>query len=310
MNHNDFREMIQFYLYDELESDKKIILEEHLKTCNECRQEFESYKEMFAKISLDANEELDPKLLMEARLELRGLIKAERDRKSFLSKLNLYLLSFFNKPVGFAFSGVVIMMIGFLLGYFVFNSQPVKSVVNNFDDFDPTKITNINFIDPDPSDGQVEFTFDAVKHNHVKGNINDPELQNILTYSILNAQNPGTRLNSISVINAMQSNKFDSEVKSALITVAKFDDNPGVRIEALKSLKVIPMDEDIKSTLIYVLLNDTSSGIRIEAINSLVNAAKKGFTFNNNDLSLLRKKAQVDKNTYVRFQAKNIIKEY
>ena len=65
-----------------------------------------------------------------------------------------------------------------------------------------------------------------------------------------------------------------------------------------------------KSTLIYVLLNDTSAGIRIEAINTLVDAAKKGFNFNQSDLSQLRNKIKVDNNEYVRLQAKNIIKEY
>ena len=102
----------------------------------------------------------------------------------------------------------------------------------------------------------------------------------------------------------------DDEIKNTLITVAKFDDNPGVRREALKSLKEIPLDNEIKNTLIYVLLNDTSAGIRIEAINTLVDAAKKGFNFNQNDVTLLRNKIKVDNNNYVRFQAKNIIKEY
>ena len=135
-------------------------------------------------------------------------------------------------------------------------------------------------------------------------------MQQLLTYAVLNEQNPGTRLNSINVINANQNKIVDDEIKKTLITVAKYDDNPGVRREALKSLKEIPIDNDIKSTLIFVLLNDTSAGIRIEAINTLVAAAKNGFSFNQNDMSLLREKIQVDNNDYVRLQAKNIIKEY
>ncbi|HEX9251597.1 MAG TPA: HEAT repeat domain-containing protein [Ignavibacteriaceae bacterium] len=172
------------------------------------------------------------------------------------------------------------------------------------------RIQNINFIDSDPSDGQVEFTFDAVKSGRIKGNVNDAEVQKILTYAVLNEQNPGTRLNSINVINANQIQKPDDEIKSTLIAVAKFDNNPGVRIEALKSLNKLPADEEIKNTLIYVLLNDTSSGIRIEAINSLVGASKSGVSLNQKDLMLLRDKIQTENNNYVKFQAKNIIKEY
>jgi hypothetical protein len=144
----------------------------------------------------------------------------------------------------------------------------------------------------------------------MKGSVNDTELQKILTYAVLNEQNPGTRLNSINVINANHNQKPDDEIKSTLIAVAKFDNNPGVRIEALKSLNKLPVDEDIKNTLIYVLLNDTSTGIRIEAINGLVDAFKTGLSLNQKDLKSLRDKIQIDKNNYIRYQAKNIIKEY
>ena len=136
-------------------------------------------------------------------------------------------------------------------------------------------------------------------------------MQQILTYAVLNEQNPGTRLNSINVISAAQTNKInDDEIKTALMAVAKFDENPGVRREAIHSLTEILIDNDIKNTLIYVLLNDTSAGIRIEAINSLVQAAKKGLNFSQNDLTILREKLETDKNNYIRFQANNIKKEY
>jgi len=95
-----------------------------------------------------------------------------------------------------------------------------------------------------------------------------------------------------------------------LNNVSKFDKKSRVRIEALKSLNKLPADEEIKNTLIYVLLNDTSAGIRIEAINGLVNVSKTGISLNHKDLISLRDKIQTENNNYIRFQAKNIIKEY
>jgi len=302
--------MISVYLYDELELDKKKLFEEHIKSCKDCMLELESYKILFAEISKEAQSTIDPKLLMEARLELRGLLRAQRNKVSISGKMLESLSSLISKPVGFALGGLSVLLIGVLIGYLVFKTPAVENTKTESSQSDQIKIQNINFLDPDPSDGQVEFTFDAIKSGHIKGNINDAELQKILTYAVLNEQNPGTRLNSINVINATQTQGLDNEIKATLITVAKFDENPGVRREALKSLKEIPIDNDIKSALIYILLNDTSSGLRIEAINTLVEAAKKGFSFSQNDLSLLREKIQVDNNNYVRFQAKNIIKEY
>jgi len=310
MKHNEYIEMIPIYLYDELDLDRKKLFEEHIKSCKDCMLELESYKNLFAEISKDAQSTVDPKLLMEARLELRGLLRAQRNNVSISTKILESLTSLISKPVGLAFSGLSVLLIGVLIGYLVFETPAIENLKTDSSKSDQIKIQNINFIDPDPSDGQVEFTFDAIKSGHIKGNINETEVQKILTYAILNEQNPGTRLNSINVINATQTQSLDNEIKAALITVAKFDENPGVRREALKSLKEIPIDNDIKGTLIYILLNDTSAGLRIEAINTLVEAAKKGLSFSQNDLSLIREKIQVDNNNYIRFQAKNIIKEY
>ena len=310
MEHNDYKKMIQFYLYEELDLQNKKIFEEHLNSCNECKQELESYKKLFTEIKNDSDAPLNPKLLMEARLELRGLLKSERNRVSTSTKIYEKIASLITRPIGMALSGVSILFVGLFLGYIVFKSPAIVNE-NPYNPFnDQIKISNINFIDSDPANGQVELTFESIKPGYYKGKINDPEIQKILTYAILNEQNPGTRLNSINVINASKSNLLDDEIKSTLISVAKFDDNPGVRREALKSLKEIPLDTEIKNALIYVLLNDTSAGIRIEAINSLVDAAKKGFGFSNNDLSILKEKIKADKNNYVRFQVNNIIKEY
>ena len=310
MNHNECKEMIPFYLYEELELEKQKQFEDHIRSCKDCSRELESIKKLFADISEDAKYTVDPKLLLEARLELRGALRIQKNKVPISNNIKEYISSFIYKPIGLAIGSFSLVVMGMFLGYLIFNSPVVESMGTASTKSNPLRIQNINFIDPDPSDGQVEFTFEAITPGRIKGNINDSEVQKILTYAVLNEQNPGTRLNSINVINANQTRKPDDEIKSTLIAVTKFDDNPGVRREALKSLREIPVDNEIKNTLIYVLLNDTSAGIRIEAINSLVDVAKGGFSLSQEDLSLLQNKIQIDKNNYVRFQAKNIIKEY
>jgi hypothetical protein len=310
MNHNECKELIPFYLYEELDPENKRLFEDHIKSCKDCASELESYKILFAELSEEFKSPLDPKLLMEARLELRGYLRAQQNKISFSNNIKDYILSLFYKPIGFAVSGFSTMLVGLFIGYLVFNTPVIEQIEPDSTKSDQIRIQNINFIDSDPSDGEVEFTFEAVQSGRLRGSVNDTELQKILTYAVLNEQNPGTRLNSINIINANQIQKPDDEIKSTLIAVSKFDNNPGVRIEALKSLNKLPADEDIKNTLIYVLLNDTSAGIRIEAINGLVEASKTGINLNKNDLTSLRDKIQIDKNNYIRFQAKNIIKEY
>lgn len=310
MNHNECKELIPFYLYEELDSEKKKLFEDHIKTCKDCGNELESCKILFADISEDSKSPVDSKLLMEARLELRGALRSQQNKVSLTDNIKDYVLSLLYKPVGLAVSGFSLMLLGLFIGYLIFNSSVIENIKTETLKSDPIRIENINFIDSDPSDGEVEFTFEAVQRGRLKGNVTDSEVQKILTYAVLNEQNPGTRLNSINIINANQIQKPDDEIKSTLIAVAKFDSNPGVRLEALKSLNKLSVDEDIKNTLIYVLLNDTSAGIRIEAINGLADASQRGINLNQNDLTSLRDKIQTDDNNYIRYQAKNIIKEY
>lgn len=317
MRYKDYMEIIPFYLYDELKPNEKLLFEKHLETCSECTKELEIYKALFNKISVDSKIEIDTDLLTASRRELRERLLSQRSHITLSQRIIENILAVLVRPVGFALSGVSVLLVGLFIGFLIFNTPAPIGVVQSADGQNINiashaniRVSNIKFIDSDPSDGEVEFTYDIVKQGHLKGSVSNPDVQNILTYALLNEQNPGTRLNSLNVINANQTQQSDEEIKSSLITVAKFDDNPGVRREAVKSLKEFPADEDIKNTLIYVLLNDTSSGIRIEAINGLVDVSKRGINLNQKDLTLLRGKIQTDNNKYVRFQAKNIIKEY
>lgn len=309
MEHTQFKEQMQLYLYDELSMKDKKIFEDHINTCKECSAELDEYKKLFKEFNNDSNQPIDPQLLNEARSELRGYLRAQRNKSSnsnyFLNSLSRFLF----KPIGFAFSGIILLVLGGFISYLIFNPL-TKKIGNNLQSSERLKIQNVNFIDSDPSDGKVEFTYESVKSERVLGDINDPEIQKIISFAVLNEQNPGTRLNSINVINAKQTNPNNEEIKNTLIAVAKYDDNSGVRLEAVKSLKQITIDEEVKDALIYVVLNDSSSGIRIEAINGLVDATKQGFSFNQQDIDHLKAKILEDDNNYVRFQVKNIIKEY
>ncbi|MGB5895449.1 MAG: HEAT repeat domain-containing protein [Ignavibacteriaceae bacterium] len=316
MNHNEIKKWIRLSLYGELSNEEQSALEVHLKDCDECRNELEQQRNLLSLIS-DKKNEVDDKLLMEARAQLRGAIRNERQHKGYLDNVIQYLNDFITIPFRLALSGAALLAIGFFVGYLFYGSSSIETIIvkdNSNNEFpvleDDVTISNISFIDSDPSDGEVEFTFVAMKPVYLKGRVDDPKIQSILTYSMLNEQNPGSRFNSINAMVSERPIKFDKDVKDALITVVMTDENPGVRREALKLMKKLPYDEDVKRALIYVLTTDTSSGLRIEAINALVDAGKKGFTLNKNEIDLFKQKLQTDDNSYIRYRTKTILQEY
>ncbi len=320
MNHKKYKDLIDEYFFGEINSREKIELEEHLKNCDLCRSEFYSAK--LLKESLQQNELPDPdmKLLSEARNGLRSKLRIERQKTGFWEYVTgKFTSSFFLTPQ-LAVAALSFLIIGMIAGYFIFNTAGTihYSMENRNPDKQEnqvvlsgdTKISDIRFISKNAADGTVEFTFDAIKPMHMKGKISDPQVQNVLTYSMLNEDNPGTRLNTINLINSSDQSQPDPEIKNALLTVVKYDNNQGVRLEAMKLLKKFGFDDAIKSTMLYVLQNDSSSGMRIDAMNRLVQANKKGSAFNNEDLSVLRQKVQHDDNNFIRYQAKTVLKEY
>ena len=316
MSHNEFKQMIQLSLYGELLEEKQKKLISHLETCEECRLELEQQKNIMKLISDHKNSEVDEDLLKEARLQLRGALRQVRNKSATFSFLTDYLLRLFSTPTRLAFGAISVLIIGLVIGSLFLGRERliIKEQQPGFNNAsfmqNDLRISNLQFIDSDPADGEIEFTFNAEKQIHYKGSVNDSKVQNFLTYAMLNDQNPGSRLNSINVMDTYKSVLLDREIKNALITVVMTDKNAGVRREALKLLNRSPFDESTEQAYLFVLLHDSSSALRIEALNALIEASKKGHSLDRNDLDLVIKQANQDDNNYIKFKSKTLLQEY
>jgi hypothetical protein len=317
MKHNGYKQLLQLSLFGELKSEEQSKLKEHLLTCEECRVELEDQKKLLELISGKKKTDVDEKVLSAARYQLRGALRSEKTNKNILGLATDNIYQFFTTPLRFAFAGVALILLGVIIGS-LFLGNPSKTELtdqnsgnNKFASLDERiSISNLRFIDSDAADGEVEFTFQASRPVHLKGNVNDPQIQSVLTYAMLNEQNPGSRLNSINAMDTEVPAQYDQDVKDALVTVVMTDENPGVRREALKLMNKFPYDETLKQTLLYVITNDTVSGLRIEALNSLIEAASKGYKLNQKELDLFRQKLQQDENPYIKLRSKTILQEY
>jgi len=317
MKHNEYKQLLQLSLFGELKSEEQLKLKEHLLTCEECRTELEDQKNLLELISGKKKAAVDEKVLSAARYQLRGALRSERSSNNILNSIADNIFQYFTTPLKYAFAGAALLIIGVVIGGIFFNksSQTEFTGQQNGDNrfaslSEDISISNVRFIDSDASDGEVEFTFQASRPVRLKGSINDQQIQSVLTYAMLNEQNPGSRLNSINAMDAETPVQYDNDVKNALITVIMTDENPGVRREALKLMSKFPYDETVKQTLLYVITNDTVSGLRIEALNSLIEAGSQGYKLNQDDLNLFRQKLQQDENPYIKLRSRTILQEY
>lgn len=316
MNHNEYKKIIRLALYGELAEEKQKLLLKHIESCDECKTELEQQKNLMLLITSHKKVEVNEELLKEARMQLRGGLRMEKLKINRPLQFSINILQLFTTQTGLAFGAVSVLIIGIVIGRIFFSNER-QSSVGNETDFSYTALTenqmrmsNLRFTDSDMSDGEVEFTFDAVRPVRLKGSINDPEIQSILTYAMLNDQNPGSRLNSINAMDSYGNIALDKDVKAALIAVAMTDNNPGVRREAIKLLDRAGFDESVKQAYLYILLNDSSSALRIEALNALIEAARQGHTLNRNDVDLVIKQANQDNNYYIKLKSKTLAEEF
>jgi hypothetical protein len=312
------REMLQLYLYDELSSDERHNVEELLSTSSEFRAELDVLKKLHQTLAHYRPVGVVDRSLEEVRNDLRAAIRRERSRKSLAQTISDFLAESVFSQYKIALGGVATIAAGFLLGYAVFYSPSQENGLlyrqtsggSSFDQSE-SQLMNVRFLNQNSDDGTVDLTFDAVTPMHVKGNANDPRITQILARALVNERNPGVRLKTVSTISDQTKLQpsTEKEVKASLIAVLKYDQNPGVRKEALKALQKFPVNDDLIEAILFVLKNEKNTGMRIAAINFLDFSKLSGQPVDKDLLDMLKEKMQSDENNYIRIRGNAAFQE-
>jgi len=297
MKHENFRELLTLFLYDDVSETERFAVEQHLQDCSSCRYEMQELQQLHTIIPRRSKKASEAQL-NEARSSLHQALTAHK-RQYIVRHWLPYA------------SAAALFVIGIFSGYFAsrFNQEPRNEIYpraasNPFERGD-VQISDIDFVDIDPKDGQVEFTFHATAPVHVKGSINDERVLSVLTKVLVNEQNPGARLRAVNALQSPQITKQDDEIKSALLAAVRMDENVAVRMEALNALRTLPFDQEIKQTLLRVLMYDRNSGVRVEAIKIIESAHQ----YDRETMEVFKKKMSADENNYVRTRARAIVEE-
>ena len=307
MKHKRFQELLVLALYDELTDKEERTLNDHLQTCSSCRRQQEDMTKFHALLNYHKPAEVRQDQLLRARTGLQGALANTRhstDSGGFFENL----LGISPHGMRIAFSAALALSVGLLAGYALFGGQraePARPAPPE------EKITNVRFLTPRSEDGHVEFFYESVSSGVAKGNINDPAIQKLLAEALMNEQNPGIRLRTVSTLasRAQKSGSADREIKAALILTIRTDRNQGVRLEALEALRQLPFDPQVKEALLDVLTHDKNPALRIAAIKSLQAAKSEPGAMDQDVMQAMKERVYTDNNSYIRFHAKTVLEE-
>jgi hypothetical protein len=291
----DVAPILVFYACDEVSDRERKQIEAHIANCAACAaqlsEESDLQKAMVA--ALQPADELDSSgiLLSQCRSEL-----AEA-----LDDFSAPPIQEHWRPFGWlrrwmalrpAWSGALLVIFGIVVGTQVVpwvkngNNSDANGQAMNVTakpPLTPDQLAGMTFsgfnISPSPGSGSpnVQVRFNAEQPMVLTGTADDGEMRSVLTYVVENGErfDAGLRLDCLEALKAASR---DQQVRRALITAARKDQNPAVRMKALESLRDSAGDDNVRQALLDALEHDANPGVRVEAVNVLVGSLQHSDT--------------------------------
>ena len=279
--------LLVFYVCDEVSEKERKQIEAHFANCAACAgqvvEERQLQEVMIA--GLQPADELDAAgiLLAQCRSELAETLD---DLSAPQVKGNWRPLGWLRRWMALrpVWSGAALVGFGILFGTQLVpwlqsinpnntNGQAVNVMAGaplTKDQLDKMAVAGINFSpSSDAGSPNVQLRLSAEQPMILTGRVDDSDMRSVLTYVVENGErfDVGVRIDCLDALKAGLANQ---QVRQALMTAARKDQNPAVRMKALESLRDAAADEAVRQVLLESLEEDGNPGVRVEAVNLLV----------------------------------------
>ena len=304
-----FQRMLLVQESVELTPEDQALLQAHLRTCTACRQA-QADLEQIQQAAIDTPQ-FEPDEAMLATLRQRLSVSLRKRppeaKKSF---------RFFQPAVQGALV-LAVLAVGFGLGRYsalkshsesamleqlLTASQPIRAAGSEIDPY----LGDIDKVRYDATTGMVDLCYRTVNNINYRGDLSDPLVKQLLQHAMTTEGNPAARLYAVKTAQALvqREQNLDAELLSSIEYLLKQEQNPGVRLMALRVLKSVPINEAIRSMLVRILLYDRNLALRIQAFESLT-----GDQPPDAELEPLLKSVQSDSSTFIRYRANDLLKK-
>ena len=299
---DQYREWIWLSLYDELDTERSKQLKQHLQSCERCTSDLAEARQVFKTLDKREKSVVSPEDLAHSREHLHVKLLQLQKRGTALSAAGKKFGQWFSwneQPVLRYAAAAVILLLGVFIGRQTYGPAQTSSAALL------SGMTDINYVHYEPDSKQLTIGYNSIVEEKIRGDATQPEIQRMMAYALMHEERPNVRLKTVSALSALE--ELDINLIKTLIDVMQSDDNPAVRLKAVKVLNAIPISSDLKNILIdvftKVVLKEENSAIRNEAINGLSRIG------NSDIVPFLHSVAENDTSDYARFKASQHIKK-
>jgi len=271
MNCDWVQQNVSLYLYNELADDARHELEQHLRRCKDCAAELAAQQEFQAQMNALPVEEPSASFLASARMRLQEALETTEQHRSWYHRFAFDPTAWLRQVRFSPALAAVLLIIGFGSGvgtmYSVLGGKGLHPGAQS-GLAQEASIGGITSISRQPNSNKVQIQYDRIVPESVEGAVNDPRIQDLLTYAAKNNfSNSGVRLDSVDLLT---SKPDDPRVREALTYALRYDSNPGVRLKALDGLgPYVKQDIRVRNAVLEALLNDSNLGVRSGALHAL-----------------------------------------
>lgn len=168
-----------------------------------------------------------------------------------------------------------------------------------------TRLLDVHRVRYDPRSGQVEIEYNTLHDVRFRGSGDLPQAQQMLAQAMRESDETGLRLRAVKAAGdiAARGGSLDPDLIESVQYLLHEEQNQGVRLAALRVLRLLPVNEAVKETLLHILLSDKNTALRIEALEGL--SAKWGPSGIEPWLHTVAK----DSSSYLRYKAAQLLHE-
>jgi hypothetical protein len=296
------KDNIVFYVYDEMADDAKFEFMHHIQHCEACKQELEGAQGFKNDLGALPEPEVTPNFLASSRMHLQETLEHTEQNRSVFGTFIFDFAGWMHQIRLAPALTAALLMIGFSGGavttWQLSSHQPAVS-----DQGRPgleANVAGIESVVTDANSNKVTITYDTLRPHTYVSTPDDPRVQELLLLGTRNRTNSDVRIGSVDML---KDHAQDNEVRDALVSRLRFDDNVSVRLSALGALKGYVRDDvHVRDAVMETLLHDSNPGVRREAI-ALLDSVKADTSVR----EALRNLALRDPDQYIRTQAQKYL---